>query len=338
MQKSNSRILFLASTVIISVLSVNDAGACSTCGCSLNTDWQSLDYSFKPGLKVDLRYDFLDQNQLRSGTGTISPVAASQIVNYNGNQEVEKYTLNNYVTLGVDYTPNQDWGINFQLPYIVRTHSTLGTESDGITPGPNGGSYGSRTASIGDMRIIGRYQGLTSNHNVGVLLGLKLPTGSYTDYGVSTDPASPGSPAPIDRGLQPGTGTMDMIIGCYYNDSFGPSWGYFTQLQYQLPFDSAAGYRPGNILRASVGLRYAGFDYIAPQVQFNFNELQRDTGPNADHISTGGTNLYISPGLVAKLNSKTSMYAFVQVPLYQYVNGVQLAPTYTVTTGVKYSF
>jgi hypothetical protein len=337
MRQIRNRVAVLTLAAIIGLLNSGEAGACASCGCSLNTDWQSLEYTYKPGLKVDIRYDYLDQDQLRSGTGRISPVAASQIVNYNGNQEVEKFTESHFITLGIDYSTNLDWGINLQVPYIVRNHETLGTQSDGITPGPGGGQYDSHTANLGDMKVIGRYQGFTANHNLGVLLGFKLATGSYTETGTSTDPAAPG-PVPIDRGLQPGTGTTDVIFGAYYNNAINRHLGYFTQAMYQIPLYSTANYKPGNNLNVSLGLRYVGFDIIVPQLQLNFREVQRDSGANADTVSTGGTLLYISPGLVAALTDKISMYSFVQVPIYQDVNGVQLAPHYTVTAGVRYSF
>lgn len=337
MQQIRNSIAVLSLAAIIGPLTSGNAGACASCGCSLNTDWQSLEYTYKPGLKLDIRYDYLDQDQLRSGTGTISPIAASKIVNYNGNQEVEKFTTSHFITLGLDYSTNLDWGINLQVPYLVRNHETLGTQSNGITPGPGGGQYDSHTANIGDMKVIGRYQGFTANHNLGVLLGFKLATGSYTETGTSTDPTAPG-PVSIDRGLQPGTGTTDVIFGAYYNNAINRNLGYFTQAMYQIPLYSTANYKPGNSLNVSLGLRYVGLDIVVPQLQLNFREIQRDEGANADTVSTGGTLLYISPGLVAALSDKISMYAFVQVPIFQDVNGVQLAPHYTVSSGVRYSF
>ena len=335
-QKSN-RFILLSVIVIISLFLAVDVMACASCGCSLSTDWQNLEYSYKPGLKLDMRYDFLDQNQLRSGTGTISPIAASQIVNANGRQEVEKYTRNNYLTLGIDYSTNPDWGINLQVPYVIRDHSTLGTESDGATPGAGGGQYDSHTANLGDMKVIGRYQGFTSKHNLGILLGFKLATGSYTETGTSTDQTAPG-PAPIDPGLQPGTGTTDVIFGAYYNDTITRNLAYFTQATYQSALYSTDDYRPGNSLNVSLGLRYKGFDVVAPQIQLNFRDIQRDAGARADTVSTGGTLLYISPGIVAAVTDQIALYTFVQVPIYQNVNGVQLAPRFITSAGVRYSF
>jgi hypothetical protein len=314
-----------------------DAKACASCGCTLSSDWASQQFSYTPGLKLDLRYDYLDQNQLRSGTKTISPEAASQIVNNGNPQEVEKYTINNYLTLGIDYSTSRDWGVNVQVPYIDRKHSTLGTASDGFTAGPGGGQYDSHTRNLGDVKVIGRYQGFTPQCNFGVLYGVKLPTGSYTETGTSTDPTAPG-PVPIDRGLQPGTGTTDAIVGAYYSNGIGQDWDYFTQFLFQRALNSRNQYKPGDGLNLNAGMRYAGFSAVSPQLQLNYRYVRHDEGANADQISTGGTLLYISPGVTVPVGTQVSVYGFVQFPLYQDLNGVQLAPRYTASVGVHYSF
>ncbi len=322
---------------IIWLLAPADVWACASCGCMLSPDWNNLQFSSAAGIKLDFRYDYINQDQLRSGTGTISPVAASRITNDGAPQEVEKYTRNNYFTLGIDYSRNPYWGINIQLPWIDRSHSTLGTNSNGTAPGPGGGQYDSHTSGLGDMKVIGRYQGFFPRGNAGVLFGLKLPTGSYTETGTSTDPTAPG-PVPIDRGLQPGTGTTDVILGAYYVDALSPKWGYFAQAIVQSALYSKNEYRPGNGLNLNLGLRYLGFSRFFPQMQLNFRAVERDSGAQADTISTGGTLLYLSPGMDVPVSFHFSVYGFVQLPVYQNLNGVQLAPRYTTSLGARYVF
>jgi hypothetical protein len=315
-------------------LGATDAAACASCGCTLSNDWDTLQSS--PGLKLDLRYDYLNQDQLRSGTHTISPVDAA--AQSGGAQEVEKYTKNNYYTLGIDYGFNRDWGVNVQVPYIDRQHRTMGTPGlgwDGVTPGD--GAYDSHTRSLGDVRVIGRYQGFTPQCNFGVLYGLKLPTGSYSQTGTMSD----GSGAvTIDPGLQPGTGSTDAIVGAFYANGIGHDWDYFTQALYQtaVSWRSGYGYRPGNGFNLNIGLRYAGIAAFAPQVQVNYRNVQRDSGDMADKVSTGGTLAYISPGVSVPLGAGVTAYGFVQLPIYQDLNGVQLAPKYTASLGVRYAF
>ncbi|WP_440026731.1 hypothetical protein [Chromobacterium amazonense] len=321
---------------LLAVTASSGAYACASCGCTLSSDWESQGFTTQPGLKMDIRYDYLDQNQLRSGSGTISPAAASQL--NRGNQEVEKYTRNNYLTLGFDYSFSPAWGVNVTVPYIDRKHSTLGTGSDGYTAASGGGAYNSSTSDLGDIKVIGRYQGFAEARNFGLLFGLKLPTGSHTETGTSTDPTNPGAPAVIDRGLQPGTGTTDAIFGAYYYGDLDRSWSYFTQATVQSALDTSDQYRPGTGVNLNLGVRYTGLAGWMPQLQINARYVQHDAGNNADTVSTGGTLIYLSPGLTVPLTKQTSLYGFVQLPLYQNVNGVQLAPRYTASVGARISF
>jgi hypothetical protein len=302
----------------------------------LSSDWETQGYSALPGWKLDMRYDYLNQNQLRSGTGTISPQAASQIVTKTGPQEVEQYTKNQYLTTTIDYSNGQNWGVSFLLPFINRDHATLGTGSDGVTPAD--GAYQSATSSVGDLKVIGRYNGFTPNHDYGILFGIKLPTGDFKLAGTSTDPANPGGLAPIDRGLQPGTGTTDLIVGAYHFDLLSQDWGYFAQAMYQRALDYRNGYQPGDGLNVNFGVRYMAFANVTPQLQVNVRNVQHDRGVNADQVSTGGTLAYLSPGAILSITKDVSAYGFVQVPVYQNVSGVQLAPRYIVTAGVRLIF
>jgi hypothetical protein len=328
---------FLGILATAPLLQAGDSLGCASCGCTLSPDWEYQQITFTPGLKLDLRYDYLNQSQLRHGSGTISPAAASAIVNGGNPQEVEKYTENNYLTLGVDYSWSREWGINLQMPYIIRSHSTLGTASDGTTPGAGGGQYDSRTSSLGDLKLVARYQGFSEACNYGILFGLKLPTGSHSETGNSTDATTPG-PVPIDRGLQPGTGTTDAILGVFYSDAINENWDYFGQAMYQKALYYNDGYKPGDGVNVNLGTRYAGFGRVSPQLQLNFRHVEHDEGANADTVSTGGSLLYISPGVSLSVTRHFSVYSFLQFPLYQYVNGVQLAPRYTASAGVRYAF
>ena len=327
----------LAGLFALTFSASNAAWACASCGCSLSQDWESAGVSSNSGFKLDVRYDYLNQNQLRSGSRTISSAAASQIVNDGENQEVESYTKNDYVTASLDYTVNPDWGVNLQLPYIVRSHSTLGTESDGFTPGPDGGQYTSHTASLGDVKVVGRYLGLLESKKLSLQFGLKLPTGSHTQTGTSTDPGVT-DPVDIDRGLQPGTGTTDLIVGSTYSAAVSNQWSYMVQGLFQTPLQSRDGYRPGNGVNVNVGLRYSGNEAFQPQLQLNIRHAVRDRGANADTVSTGGTLVYLSPGVTVPLNKRTAVYSYVQLPVYQHVNGVQLTPKYTASLGLRFAF
>src|SRR5208283_4135246 len=83
-EKSVRRILngavVLGIASIIGLMTSADALSCASCGCTLSPDWENMQFSYTPGIKLDVRWDFLDQNQLRSGTGTISPTAVGKVM------------------------------------------------------------------------------------------------------------------------------------------------------------------------------------------------------------------------------------------------------------------
>lgn len=302
--------------------------ACASCGCTLSSDWDSQGFTTQTGLRLDVRYDYLNQDQLRSGKGQASAAAVGA-----SGQEVEKFTRNNYLTVGVDYTFSPEWGVNVQMPWINRNHATLGTGSDGSAPAD--GAYASSTSSLGDVKIVGRYQGFTPQRNFGVMFGLKLPTGSHTQTGILADGSGP---ATIDRGLQPGTGTTDAILGVYYFDSLNKNWDWFGQATVQAALNSSDDFKPGTGFNLNVGVRYMGFAEVIPQLQLNTRYVMHDTGAAADTVSTGGTLMYLSPGVVVPVSKRASVYGFVQLPVYQDVRGVQLTPRYTASIGARYAF
>ncbi|MFZ3323672.1 MAG: hypothetical protein WA190_14970, partial [Usitatibacter sp.] len=129
------------------------AYGCATCGCSLSTD-AAMGYSAVPGWRASLQFDFIDQDQLRSGTSSISPAQVAAINDAGGNQEVEKQTLNRYFTAGLSYRPNADWNFNLLVPYIDRGHTTYGAATNPLTPDQISGV---NVQSLGDIRFITSY-------------------------------------------------------------------------------------------------------------------------------------------------------------------------------------
>lgn len=288
-----------------------------------------MGYSTEPGWRLSLEYDYIHQDQLRSGSHAISGVP-------NG-FELEHDTFNRYLTAGVDYSPNADWNIDLRLPYVIRTHSTYGSY-DSTAPQPPL-SY-SRSSSLGDVKLIGSYQGILPMHNLGLQLGVKLPTGQYgTDVHFSSGPAA-GSP--LDASLQPGTGSTDIIVGAYYYQAISQNFDFFANVQFQSAVRSKQDrpgndYRPGNSTTVSFGVRYEENPKWVPQLQMNLLHKSLDQGALADIYSTAGYVAYLSPGLTAKVTGKLHVFAFAQFPVYSDLVGYQLFPRYTFSVGASYA-
>jgi hypothetical protein len=303
--------------------------ACATCGCTLSAD-AAMGYSTEPGWRVNLEYDYLHQDQLRNGTEAVSSVPDGT--------ELEHDTLNRYFTVDLNYRPNTDWNIDLRVPYVVRTHSTYG-EVYAAEPLPE--LSRSESSSLGDVKLIGSYQGFLPGHNLGVELGVKLPTGRY---GTAVQFSSgPKAGTPLDASLQPGTGSTDVIVGAYYYRPVSENFDFTVNAQFQGAVthkqdEPGNDFRPGNSLNLSVGLRYDAHPNWVPQLQLNLLHKNADQGALADIPDTVGTVLYVSPGLAVRAGRQLQVYGFAQLPVYSNLDGYQLFPRYTVSVGLSYSF
>lgn len=332
----------LAATLILILLSAglfsSTALACASCGCSLSTDWESQGASHGSGFSVDLRYDYLNQDQLRHGTSTITPAGEYSL---NPNAEVESYTKNQYVTLNLGYANKDNWSVAILLPYIIRQHETWGTSSPGSPANSStlgGNAYTSDFSQIGDAKIMVNFHPLINNHSLGFTVGIKLPTGDTNQTGIQTG-VTPITSTLVDPELQPGTGTTDLIAGISYHDALSRDWDYFSQAMFQLAVaGNTQSYHPGNGTNVNFGVRYMSSDWLIPQIQVNARHVNTDGGALADTLSTGGTLIYLSPGLSVRVAGRASVYGFVQIPLYQNLSGFQLAPRFTASLGMHYAF
>ncbi|MGH9121165.1 MAG: hypothetical protein ACRDYC_04345, partial [Acidimicrobiales bacterium] len=99
---------------------VAPAFACGACGCTLNSDWSAQGYASGAGFRLDLRFDYFNQDQLRMGG---SQVDFSKFTFPTG-QEVQRQTINRNTTLTLDWSPNANWGVTALIPSYTRSHET----------------------------------------------------------------------------------------------------------------------------------------------------------------------------------------------------------------------
>ena len=308
--------------VFLSLTFAQITHACSSCGCSFNSDWVSQGYSNASGFRFDTRFDYIEQDVLHYGSHHVSK-GSFELPSDN---EIQQHTITREVLLGFDYSPDRAWGVHVTLPFLDRTHST-------IAPGDIEQSHSS-TSGIGDVSIVGRYQGFSPLANLGVQFGLKFPTGTFTDsFG-----SGPQADMRIDRGLQNGTGTTDAIAGIYYFGSLTPQLEYFSQILADQPFQQREGFRPGTSVTTSAGIGYLIGSVARPQLQINHRFEIRESGENSDHENSGGNSIAITPGVDFTVAKNINLYTLIQIPVYQQANGYQLEPHALYSVGARYIF
>ncbi len=291
-------------------LFTTQAQACA-CGCGVFSVGTSALLPDGAGETTFLEYDYM--NQTRNWSGSSSAPAAN-----NDDKDIRT----DFYTAGLQYMFNRDWGLMAEIPYWDRLFvTTLDDRSIG----------GFHHDALGDIRLLGMYTGFSDDLSTGLFFGLKLPTGDYTYPN-------------LDRDTSIGSGSTDTILGGYHEGNLDAAneWTWFVQGQWQRAFKSRGGYRPGNELDAATGMYYSGWDFgakssLAPVLQVLVSDRWQDGGPEASIAGSGYQRLLVAPGLELD-TGKLKLYADVEVPVYQNVNGNQLVAPRQYKFIVAYSF
>lgn len=317
--KQNLQNALLAFAILISA--TNAYSSCGGAFCNINTDWDVHGVPTAKGIRLDLRGEYVKADDLRSGSHKAAKTDELD-------EENEIRTINRNYIASLDYSINSKWGVLVRLPIIDRAHrhdvNTLnGAESEKWD-----------FSGLGDAQVIARkslYQtgNLASSNNAGIRFGLKLPTGKFSKKNSDGDTA--------ERMLQPGSGTVDSLLGAYYNQHDGNiSW--FTQALWQHALNTRDDYKPGQRLGVDVGLSYSATPDLNLLLQLNAQLRGKDSGSAAEPDNSGGKSLNLSPGISYRIADSIQIYGFIQKPIYQYVNGRQLTPDWSAAVGINTSF
>lgn len=306
----------LGAALLAGALAPVAARGCA-CGCGVFDVATSAMFPKDAGGMVFLEYDFFDQN--RNWHAEAEAPSAN-----NPDKEIRTH----FVTAGFQYMLNRRWGVQAELPYVNRVFKTTGGAS-GSDP------VSQHWSALGDLRIKGLYTGFSADLSTGVTFGLKLPTGNDSHNNGFGD---------VDRDTEIGTGSTDVLLGGFHRGRLTKdnrvSW--FAQAELALPTLTQARYRPGVEMDAAAGLYYNGFSLgrmqITPVAQVIASERTRDTGASAANpIASGFQRVMLSPGIEFHLHP-VSLYADVELPVFQDFRGNQLAASALLKVILSYHF
>jgi hypothetical protein len=211
-----------------------------------------------------------------------------------------------------------------RIPFANRDFTTTVDPTVGLLQTFN-------SKSVGDIEVMGMYTGFFDDMSTGLTYGIKLPTGTYTAFG-------------LDRDSQIGSGSTDFILGGFHRGLLTGDnhWQYFSQVQWRLPFlysyaydpdiGTQALYKPGYQVDGALGVIYNnlynvfGFDKITPLAQVIVSHRVHDGGPAADPLNSGFDRLMFSPGIeftkvVDEANNRVvKFYVDLETPFYYRVN------------------
>lgn len=249
----------------------------------------------------------------------------------------------NYLYMRLAYGVTKDLTISVESGYFLNK-TQIGL--DGIDT--------IRSYGIGDLIIFPRYDILnrtseTKRTEITVGLGYKIPLGKYNDSTVVyTDPNTfekfyTTSPPTV----QPTNGSQDFIFyGFIFRGYPLKNFRIFASTLYLKKGWNALGQKYGDY--SSIGL-YASKTFfrkfgVTLQLKGEYTgkmEYHKNIDMlalyNIDVTSTGSKKLFFVPQLSYSYKDFT-VYALNEIPLYQYLNGTQVASEHQITVGLSYRF
>ncbi len=298
--------------------------SCGAAFCMVNTNWNMQGHAPEPGLRLDLRFEYIDQDRPRTADREI---AFGSIRRHHD----ELRTINRNYIATFDYTFNRDWAVVTTVPMVDRSHAHIHN---------HGGAQlfdAWNFSGLGDVTVVARRQWMSEDAQAprlsfyGINVGVKAPTGDFKVRNGANDLA--------ERSLQPGTGTSDLLLGAYYSRVMpNESSSWFVQTLWQAAINKRDDYRRGRRLSFDAGYRFEATDRIGLMFQVNGLFKGRDSGAQAEPDDTGGRFLYLSPGISYAATKGIQLYAFFQQPVYHRVNGVQVVADWSIVSGVNVRF
>jgi hypothetical protein len=231
-------------------------------------------------------------------------------------------TINRNALLGLEYGLAPAWSANLVLPYSNREHLHIHHHQGEAIP------EAWQFDDIGDARLTLRHQPAAPRDGWSWSLqgGLKLPTGRTDVRNADGEVA--------ERSVQPGSGTTDLLLGGGL--AYSPLWlagSLFANLALQAPLDMHDGYQPGWRSGVQAGWLLPLRGKLDLILQGNVLYVNHDRGAEAEPEDSGHTEVALVPGLSYAWSRSLSVYGQLELPVYQNVNGVQLAHDYAVSVG-----
>ena len=192
-------------------------------------------------------------------------------------------------------------------------------------------------SGIGDISLIGKYRFYRRDLPFGrdqfaLIGGLEFPSGSTSEGpGIKVAPA-----------LQLGSGGVDGIVGVAAGTT-RRSYSIEGSLRGKINSE-AKDFQFGNALLYDLYLAYQTYpEWPTPPAQLNFSvefngRTSADNEVEGRKVDTGGTVLFISPGVQYIVNTNLLFETGVQIPIVNDFPSGRLEPDFTVLFGFRFIF
>jgi len=248
------------------------------------------------------------------------------------------------VFLGVGYGVTDDFTIAARIPYVLRRGIREGHLEGGV---PEVHDHGD-AMGVGDLTLFGQYRLLTARDwEASLVAGLKTPTGRA---GVKDRDGER-----FETEHQPGSGSWNPMVGAAVTKRWERS-SLDTSVLYTFAMEGAQKITLGDLLTYNLSASYrlnpeAGHSHESEQTAASHTHLAwdvvlelngewrgRDKVAGATEENSGGSLLYLSPGVRMSVGGRWSAYLSMGIPVFENVNGVQHETRLRAILGIGMAF
>jgi hypothetical protein len=328
--------LYIGSIFLILNFTSLAKASCGSSNCSLIRGSQS-GLANEDRFVVDLSYRYVPQDKGKKGSSDFSgPIDVAAIDFANGTIEPEHHreikTLNQLAQLDMSYGVTEKFTLSLNVPfYNDRYHEHIDDCAGGVCD-PADFTNQDGSTGFGDITLMAKYAvWQTTKHQLVAGAGLKFASGEYdllSSEGEINEPT-----------IMPGTGSNDPVISLLYNFSLVPNkWNFFASVAHRFTTENSLDYEFGDSTLIDGGVNYQANEKVNLLLQINTRISGRDEFLGMGVPNTGVTFVDVTPGVVLTASESTAFYAHVQIPIYQYVNEVNLVPNWGLMMGISYGF
>ena len=286
----------------------------------------------RKSFRLDLSYRATDDSQLMSGSDTAARVTRPKVDFEHGlvrpgfHQDLGG--TSRFLQVDVGYGLTGRTTLLASAPVVTRRSYDVGH--------PPVLTERYQTWGLGDT-LLGVRHAVVAGAETSVVLGagLELPTGEYQ----LVSPQALFDIGVLDPMLQPGSGSWDLLLNAQASRRLSNGGLDLTgAFSYQANTTNDLGYSYGDDAIASLALARPLASRLRASLQLKWAHRGRSDYQGGGVESTGGTIVYAIPGLVTTLPARLSLYFFLPVPVYRYVNETQVAPRLSLVVGMARSF
>lgn len=266
--------------------------------------------------QFSLSYDYNRLNTLLSGNDQLD--------------DDSRLRITQSILLNTGYTITNDLSVELLLTYVNQKREINQFGNTNID----------ETYGLGDGVLLFKYnlnQLFGGNNILRLGLGPKIPLGSTeetNENGILLNPD-----------LQPGSGAWDVILWSTYiqNLNARPSGSFSGSLIYRYTgtnnnyFNNTTTYRFGSEFQAFLNYTdqfVISKTLIDPGLGIKYRHAGQDEIAGDPLENTGGRWVNLVPSLNIHISNKLALISKAEIPVYNYVEGTQLTPTYRITAGM----